>query len=95
MTLLGRSKYVQSILQLERDERLQERTELNFSPTSLLFGGIADMLDRDEEPISEEDEGINEDMEIKYLTLSWWILHVGWKDISERVRRGVEEVFDG
>jgi peroxin-3 len=30
-----------------------------------------------------------------YLTLSWWILHVGWKDVGERVRREVEEVFDG
>jgi len=43
----------------------------------------------------EVDEEISEQIEIKYLTLSWWILHVGWKDVAERVRRGVEEVFEG
>jgi peroxin-3 len=95
LTLLGRLKYVQSIIQLEREERLRDRFELNFSPTSLVFGGLANMLDYGDEPSPEEDEGISEDMELKYLTLSWWILHVGWKDVSERVRRGVEEVFDG
>jgi hypothetical protein len=25
----------------------------------------------------------------------WWLLHVGRKDVGERVRRGVEEVFYG
>ena len=39
-------------------------------------------------------EGIGEEIESKYLTLNWW-LHVGWKDVSERVQRGVEETFDG
>ena len=38
---------------------------------------------------------INEESESKYLTLSWWLLNVGWKDVGERVRRGVEEVFYG
>jgi len=38
---------------------------------------------------------INEEVESKYLTMSWWLLHVGWKDVGERVRRGVEEVFNG
>lgn len=42
-----------------------------------------------------DDEAIPEDVENKYLTLSWWLLHVGWKDVGERVRRGVEEVFEG
>ncbi|KDR77087.1 hypothetical protein GALMADRAFT_139109 [Galerina marginata CBS 339.88] len=38
---------------------------------------------------------VSEEAESKYLTMSWWLLHVGWKDVGERVRRGVEEVFDG
>src|SRR5262249_24132350 len=38
---------------------------------------------------------VGEEMEMVYLTLSWWILHVGWKDVRERVRREVEEVIDG
>jgi peroxin-3 len=40
-------------------------------------------------------EGVDAETERKYLTLSWWILNVGWKDVGERVRRGVEEVFEG
>jgi hypothetical protein len=38
---------------------------------------------------------ISEEVESKYLTMSWWLLHVGRKDVGERVRRGVEEVFNG
>jgi len=40
-------------------------------------------------------EGVDAETESKFLTLSWWILNVGWKDVGERVRRGVEEVFEG
>ena len=46
----------------------------------------------------EHDEDGEEEEEVasaKYLTMTWWILHVGWKDVGERVRRGVEEVFNG
>jgi peroxin-3 len=42
-----------------------------------------------------DSDSIPEDTENKYITLSWWLLHVGWKDVGERVRRGVDEVFDG
>ena len=32
----------------------------------------------------------------KYLTPSWWILNVGWKDLGEGVHKGVanEDVLD-
>jgi len=39
-------------------------------------------------------EPMSEEVESRFLTMSWWILHVGWKDVAERVRRGVEEAFD-
>ena len=57
-----------------------------------LMSQDSEMIFRKEEV---SDEAIPEDTESKYLTLSWWLLHVGWKDVGERVRRGVEEVFDG
>ncbi|CAA7263389.1 unnamed protein product [Cyclocybe aegerita] len=64
----------------------------------LLSGGSVD-----EEGTEEEDEleaflkaeVVSEEVESKFLTMSWWLLHVGWKDVMERVRRGVEEVFEG
>lgn len=72
------------------------------------FGGGMEALlgdDADEEadfaagfgwPDLDEDGDEEEEVaSAKYLTMTWWILHVGWKDVQERVRRGVEEVFSG
>ena len=104
LTLLARSKYVSSVLQLEREERLREclKSELSFSSVllnggrgleSLMAGNISHILNGGES--AAEADSISEEAESKYLTLSWWLLHVGWKDVGERVRRGVEEVFYG
>jgi peroxin-3 len=60
---------------------------------SLMAGDISTILDGSEDP--GEADFISEESESKYLTLSWWLLHVGWKDVGERVRKGVEEVFYG
>jgi peroxin-3 len=103
LTLLARAKYVHSVLQQERDEQVQERLEAELSLTRLVFGsmrGFEDMMSKDLEAFMAEegalnDEAVSEDVENKYLTMSWWLLHVGWKDVGERVRRGVEEVFEG
>ncbi|RDB15472.1 Peroxisomal biogenesis factor 3 [Hypsizygus marmoreus] len=106
LTLLARSKYIQSVLELERDERLQQRIEAQFSLSNMLLQsgrGLEDLLSGDMEALldsGDDDEGlvippITEDVEARFLTMSWWILHVGWKDVGERVRRGVEEVFEG
>ncbi|KAF9447254.1 hypothetical protein P691DRAFT_707094 [Macrolepiota fuliginosa MF-IS2] len=103
LTLLARAKYVHAILQQERDDRVRERLESELSLTNLLFGngrGLEGLMSKDLEAFLGEDdalgeEAIPENAESKYLTLSWWLLHVGWKDVGERVRRGVEEVFDG
>jgi len=82
---------------------VNERLEFELSLTNLLFGngkGLEDLMSKDLEAfLGEEDtvgdEALPADVENKYLTLSWWLLHVGWKDVGERVRRGVEEVFEG
>ncbi|CCL99374.1 uncharacterized protein FIBRA_01392 [Fibroporia radiculosa] len=93
LNLLGRSKYIHSVIQAEREERRREKRQYDLETLSFL---------REDEDLQEEPEegtkdleAVDEDTERKYLTLSWWILHVGWKDVGERVRRGVEEVFEG
>ena len=67
--------------------------------SNILLGGSKGLEDLFSGVNVREEEGdeykISEELENKYLTLSWWLLHVGWKDVGERVRRGVEEVFDG
>jgi peroxin-3 len=103
LSLLGRYKYVQSIIQLERDEREREEMEFNTSFASLFSTFPA--ADRDVEALLSGNgqwlegdiwrDGVSEETERRFLTLSWWILNVGWRDVGERVRRGVEEVFEG
>ena len=93
LNVLGRSKYIQSMIQQERDERIREQMQYNTSVYSLFWGDRS--LDDPDTDEFEESENVSEETERKYLTLSWWILHVGWKDVGERVRRGVEEVFEG
>ncbi len=36
---------------------------------------------------------LTEETERKFLTMSWWLLNVGWRDIGERVKEAVESVF--
>ncbi|KAI0752605.1 Peroxin-3 [Daedaleopsis nitida] len=93
LNVLGRSKYIQSMIQQEQDERMREQLQYSTSVYSL-FWGDKSLEDPDTDEL-EESENVSEETERKYLTLSWWILHVGWKDVGERVRRGVEEVFEG
>ncbi|KAF9461116.1 Peroxin-3 [Collybia nuda] len=104
LTLLARSKYVQSIIAKERDERMRETLEAQFSIANILLGrtaGLEELMSGDmssllgDEGGDGENEVISEEVESMFLTMSWWMLHVGWKDVGERVRRGVEEVFDG
>jgi hypothetical protein len=34
-----------------------------------------------------------EKVEREYLTMSWWLLNVGWKEVGERVEAAVKEVL--
>ena len=107
LTVLARSKYVNSVLDAEREEMFREQLESQLSLPNLLLSQSTRMiqdllsvdlsiLDDDEVEMGDlEGDGITQEVERKFLTLSWWILHVGWKDVGERVRRGVEEVFEG
>ncbi|KAF8632834.1 hypothetical protein AX15_001664 [Amanita polypyramis BW_CC] len=106
LTVLARSKYVNSVLEHEREERFREQLESQLSFFNLLFsrsdklqdillGEESEQLENDAERGELGGSSITEEVERKFLTLSWWILHVGWKDVGERVRRGVEEVFEG
>ncbi|KAJ7267609.1 Peroxin-3 [Mycena haematopus] len=111
LTLLARGRYVRSVIQLEKQQRRQHAFTPDLSMLLGIgfgFGGGMDALlgdDAEEEADfaagfgwPEQDEDREEEEEVasaKYLTMTWWILHVGWKDVGERVRRGVEEVFSG
>ncbi|KAH9985630.1 Peroxin-3 [Russula compacta] len=94
-----------SVIQLERDEDARSRRQYEHSLSSMLFASLVDPTrSHDIEALLGQQtgleesiwrEGVDAETERKFLTLSWWILNVGWKDVGERVRRGVEEVFEG
>ena len=95
LTLLARRKYVRSVRQMAREERRREYT------AAFIYGAGGDVSgggwmdeDNDGEEGDAEEEELDEEAEQRYLTLSWWLLHAGWKDVAERVRKSVEEVFD-
>ncbi|KAI6141895.1 Peroxin-3-domain-containing protein [Pisolithus tinctorius] len=105
LSVIARSRYITSVRTSERAERMHERVP-QFSLTGILAReAIAKVVDvealypewltEDDDFDSEEDvDDISEGTEARYLTLSWWILHVGWKDVAARVRGAVESVFD-
>jgi peroxin-3 len=104
LTLLARRKYIASVRQLAREELARDSmpsvSSLLFSTLlgsasidGLLQGALEDELESEEEVMGDSG-ALEPDTERKFLTLSWWLLHVGWKDIRERVRRAVEEVFE-
>lgn len=106
LSIIARSRYIASVRASERAERAHERIP-HFSLTGILarqaLARVVDVealcsewLTEDDDLESEEGvDDISEGTEARYLTLSWWILHVGWKDVAERVRGAVESVFDG
>ena len=116
LNLIGRHKYVESVYEMDEQERAREKEremeEANFDSMGLvgsLMASVAPALSsslglgfsspqpEDEQPTRtyDADQLVDEDIERKYLTLSWWLLHIGWRDISSRVRTAVEDVLQG
>jgi hypothetical protein len=50
-------------------------------------------VDRSDEREGEGSFELDQETEMAYLTFSWWLTHVGWKEIGERVRMAVDEVM--
>ncbi|KAG8999362.1 peroxin [Tulasnella sp. JGI-2019a] len=93
LNILASHKYVQSILEMEEEEKEREiwagglggaMSQLSLSDAS---GGGSD----NGQPAPPQISALTEQ---KYLTMNWWLLNVGWKDVTERVRAAVTEVFD-
>ncbi|KAF5391667.1 hypothetical protein D9757_002370 [Collybiopsis confluens] len=64
------------------------------SAHNLLFAGD----DEDDEGFGFEPSSLDvpfETLSADYLTLSYFLLHIGWKDLSTRVQPAVEEVLEG
>ncbi|CEQ42195.1 SPOSA6832_03985 [Sporobolomyces salmonicolor] len=97
LALLGRAHYVKSLV-----ESLPPRS-CTPSPSLSKTEEKAPSMQSEEDleaalyaaKVSKKGEGeagIDEDVERKYLTFSWWLLHEGWKIVSARIEEKVQEV---
>ncbi|KLJ06649.1 hypothetical protein EMPG_17861 [Blastomyces silverae] len=77
LNLLGRRNYLSSVVSLASPPQNQSTINLE---------------DHDDEGIGH---AFGNDFETNrhYLTFSWWLLHRGWRQLMEKVKEAVEEVF--
>ncbi|KAL2375234.1 peroxin 3 [Blastomyces gilchristii SLH14081] len=77
LNLLGRRNYLSSVVSLASPPQNQSTINLE---------------DHDDEGIGH---AFGNDFETnrRYLTFSWWLLHRGWRQLMEKVKEAVEEVF--
>ncbi|KAF8310422.1 hypothetical protein DL93DRAFT_2084612 [Clavulina sp. PMI_390] len=108
LNLLGTRKYIHSVRQLARQSQ-SPSSDASFSPfgsyvaasslAALFFGSTADLVGDDWETSEDADHAseweVTEETERKFLTMGWWLLNVGWKDVGERVRSAMDDVLSG
>lgn len=96
LNLLGRYSYIRSVRQLDEVFHPSAAAGAGGASeswwgylTGVLSSGPADDAPR---PGGLED-AIDQETEMAYLTFSWWLMNVGWRDVKERVALAVDDVF--
>jgi hypothetical protein len=77
LNLLGRRNYLSSVMSMAT------------APANASTISLEDHDDDDPGNLFGNDFETNR----RYLTFSWWLLHRGWKELMEKVKSAVEEVF--
>jgi hypothetical protein len=88
LNLLGRRSYVASVLALASYSQEQQSSS---PPTPSLIS----LEDCDDAGDFSPDTAYGGDFEVnrRYLTFSWWLLHRGWRLLMQRVEAAVRDVF--
>jgi peroxin-3 len=79
LNLLGRRNYLASVVSLAAPQSATENSRIN--------------LENNDDDNFEQAYGNDFETNRRYLSLSWWLLHRGCLDLSEKVRVAVKEVF--
>jgi peroxin-3 len=79
LNLLGRRNYLASVVSLAAPQSATESARIN--------------LENNDDDNFEQSYGNDFETNRRYLSLSWWLLHRGCLDLSEKVRVAVKEVF--
>lgn len=94
LNILGRQKYVDHVLQLEAEQRATGHDPVMELLYAWVYGDEARLWPEQWAKDGVDREWMSAELERRYLTFSWWLLHVGWKEVGERVRKAVEAVFE-
>ncbi|KAJ3840420.1 Peroxin-3 [Lentinula raphanica] len=97
LTILARNNYINAVRHMSAEQDRDAALESELSIT--LFPSVHDALfaPSDEEDVSglPPSDLALETLRADYLTLSYYLLHIGWKELSTRIRSAVENVLDG
>ena len=85
LSLLGRFAYIDSVAAMKRKRELS-------SPAKASVLGENEETRESPEDEDEIERCISEQTERNYLTLSWYLVNVGWRDCVARIEKAVEEV---
>jgi peroxin-3 len=100
LNILGRYSYIRSVRELEQS--FQPAAGSGESTVSAWWSYLAgavgvgpSSLPAKELPEARGglEDDIDQETEMAYLTFSWWLMHVGWRELKERVALAVNEVF--
>ncbi|KAF9065593.1 Peroxin-3, partial [Rhodocollybia butyracea] len=97
LTILARVKYIHAIRQMSSEEDQDVALHGEMTMPNMLLMAVKAQLDDDDrsfEHASSSDMTF-ESLSADYLTLSYYLLHIGWKDLSTRVQPAVEDALEG
>jgi len=93
LNLIGRAKYLKSVMQMNQ----KQQDENEFSVGSLIWDTVAssffDTRSSEVQQVYPPGTQLTEETERKYLLLSWWFTHRGWRQIGHATRQVIEEAL--
>jgi len=96
LTLLGRLKYIRAVHEAASERPTASRPA--DGPSSIITDFASSFFGSSAKGAGDETElelDLSEDEERRFLSLSWWLLHDGWRVVAHRVQAAVEGVFEG
>lgn len=89
LNLIGRTKYLASVAQMGRMEHEEEDTTIGSLFWETVVGTFFDGNSAKPEATTKS-PSLSEETERKYLLLSWWLTHRGWRQVGHAIRQAVE-----
>ncbi|KAJ3753531.1 Peroxin-3 [Lentinula raphanica] len=107
LTILARNNYINAVRHMSAEQDRDAALESELSMSNMLLMTLKARFGIPQQPLSrtlfpsEDVSGLPpsdlalETLRADYLTLSYYLLHIGWKELSTQIRSAVEDVLDG